>query len=176
MTEPVKAHPSAYHLVMLSFDGMQTAAKVLHKLKAEKALAGCEIEAQALVSRDGSGAVHYHEAGAAGVGAAFGAATAGMLGLVGGPVVLLLMLVAGGLIGGVAGHFMGQVLPPEDLRTVAETLPPGSSAYLAVVDTAHAGCVADTFAAEGARVLASPLDLDLSYAIREAVTHSIHRV
>lgn len=176
MVEHSEAHPCAYHLVMLSFDGTQTAAKVLHKLKANQAQAGCEIEAQALVSRDASGAVYYHEAGSAGIGAAFGAATAGMLGLVGGPVILLAMLVVGGVAGGVAGHFMGQVLPPEDLRTVGASLPPDSSAYLAVVDTAHADCVADMFAAEGARVLDAPLNLDLSYAIREAVTHSIRRV
>ena len=170
------ASPTAYHMVMCSFTGTGTADQVLHRLRADKALEGCEIEAEAVVSRDASGVVHYHERGAAGVGAAFGATTAGVIGFVGGPIILLLMLVAGGIAGGVAGHFMGQVLPPEDLRAVGESLPPDSSAYLAVVDTAHADGVADTFAAEGARVLNVPVELELSSAIREGITHSIERV
>jgi uncharacterized membrane protein len=176
MTKPFEARPPAYHVVMFSFDGTDTAANILRKLRAEEALAGCEIEGEALVSRDASGEVHYHERGAAGVGAAFGAATAGVLGLVGGPVILLLMLVAGGVAGGVAGHFAGQAFPPEDLREVGESLPPGSSAYLAVVDAAHADCIVDAFAAEGARVFNVPVELELSCAIHEAISRGLGQV
>ncbi len=176
MNQPLDVQPARYHLVMSSFDGTDTAANVLRRLRAEHAFAGCEIEGEALVSRDVSGEVHYHERGAAGVGAAFGAATAGIVGLVGGPVILLLMLAVGGVAGGVAGHLAGQVLPREDLRAVGESLPPGSSAYLALVDAAHAGCVAGNFEAEGARILNVPIELELSCAIREAVTGSIRRV
>ncbi len=176
MAEPSEARPPAYHVVMFSFDGTDTAARVLSKLRAERTLEGCEIEGEALVSRDSSGVVHYHERGAAGVGAAFGAATAGVLGLVGGPVILLLMLVAGGVAGGVAGHFAGQAFPPEDLRTVGESLPPGSSAYLAVVDTAHADGIAITFAGEGARVFNVPVELELSCVIHEAISRGMGRV
>lgn len=176
MNEPFDERPAAYHLVMCSFEGTETASTVLSRLKADGALAECEIEGEALVSRDASGRVHFHEKGSAGVGATFGAATAGLLGLVGGPVILPIMLVAGALLGGVAGHFAGQVLPPEDLRKVGESLPPGSSAYLSLVDTAHADGVAGTFAAEGAQILNVAVETELSCAIREAVTHGIRRV
>lgn len=170
------AVPAGYHMVMFSFDGTDTASRVLHRLKGEQVLAGCEIEADATVSRDASGTVHFHERGAAGIGAVFGATTLGVIGAVGGPPLLLLMLVAGGIAGGVAGHFMGQVLPPEDLREVGESLAPGSSAYLAVVDAAHAPELCRAFEEAGARVLDSPIEMELSAAIREGITHSIERV
>lgn len=175
MNSAAEARTTAYHLVMCSFQGAQTASSVTSRLKAEGGLAGCEIEGEAMVWRDAAGRVRFREKGSAGVGAAVGATTAGMLGLIGGPVVLPLMVAAGTLVGGVAGHYAGQVLPPEDLRRVGESLPPGSSAYLALVDTAHAAGVAGTFAAEGAQVLDMPVETELSCAIRETVTHSIGR-
>jgi uncharacterized membrane protein len=176
MNQSSEIRPSRYHLVMCSFDGTDTASEVLHRLRAAQTLAGCEIEGEAVVSHDAAGKVHFHEKGAAGVGAAAGATAGGVLGLVGGPVVLPIMLVAGALVGGVAGHFMGQALPQEDLREVGESLPPGSSAYIALVDTAHADGVASAFAAEGARILNMAVETELSGAIREAVTHRIRRI
>jgi uncharacterized membrane protein len=167
--------PALYDVVMLSFDGVNRASQVLHMLKAEKALDGCEIEGEAVVSRDESGQVHLHERGAFGVGATFGAVTAGVIGFVGGPVLLLLMVVAGGVAGGIAGHFAGQILPHDELQSVGESLPPGTSAYLALVDAAHAECIADAFAAEGARVITIPVETDVSNVIREAITHRVRR-
>lgn len=170
MTKPCVLPPVAYHMVMFSFDGTETAAGVVKRLKAEDALAECEIEGEALISHEASGEVHFHEKGAAGIGAAFGAATAGVLGLVGGPVILLLMVAAGGIAGGVAGHFAGQFVPPEDLREVGESLPPDSSAYLAVVDASHADGLSRVFAAEGARVLNVPIRSELSCVLHETLT------
>lgn len=166
----------AYDVVMFSFTGTQSAARVLAKLKEENVLEGCEIEGEALISRDAAGQVHWHERGGAGVGATFGAVTAGMLGFVGGPVFLLIMLVAGGVMGGLAGHFAGQLLPTEDLRKVGASLPPGSSAYLALVDAAHAEGLAEAFAAEGARIVNIPVETELASVIREAITHHVTRV
>jgi uncharacterized membrane protein len=101
------------------------------------------------ICRDEDGKVHLQERGGAGVGAAFGATAAGIIGLLAGPIILPLMLIVGGVLGGLAGHFAGQVLPPDDLRRAAEALSPGSSAYIAVVDTPHARGVAEAFANGG---------------------------
>jgi hypothetical protein len=68
------------------------------------------------------------------------------------------------------------VIPPEDLRKVGESLPPGSSAYLAIVDEAHAEGIASAFAAEGARVVNIPVETELANVIREAITHRVTRV
>ena len=175
MAQPAEGQNAAYDVVMLSFSGVDTAGKVLTRLRNDGALEGCEIEGEAVVSRDAGGKVHFHERGSAGVGATLGAVTAGVLGLVAGPVGLLAMLVAGGLVGGVAGHFAGQVFPADDLQQVGESLPPGSSAYLALVDAAHADGVAEAFAAEGASVLNIPVETELASVIREAITHRVVR-
>lgn len=176
MAHASDGHPAGYHLVMGSFEGTGRAAEAVERLREQGALQGCEIEGEALVSHDAAGRVHHHEKGSAGMGAAAGATAAGLIGLVGGPVVLPLMLVAGALVGGVAGHFMGQVIPQEDLQEVGEALPRESSAYIVLVDRLHAGAVAEAFAAEGARVLNMPIQTELTAAIREAVTHRITRI
>lgn len=165
-----------YHLVMFTFDGTESAKRAHDRLKSDGSLDGCEIEAEAIVSRDREGRVELHERGAAGVGAALGMVTAGIVGFVTGPVLLLAMVVAGGLAGGLAGHFAGQVLPPDDLREVADSLRPGSSAFLAVVDSPHADALVAAFAAEGARVLDVPVETEISSVLREGITHRVSRV
>ena len=166
---------SHYNVVMCSFDGEARAGEVLRKLKAEKLLEGREIEEGALVSRDAHGKVNFHERGGSGMGATWGAVTAGVVGWVGGPIVLLVMVVAGAVAGGLAGHFAGQILPGEDLRQLGESLPPGSSAYVVLVQRSHAEAVADILEAEGARIVNVPVETEVSSVIREAITHRVVR-
>lgn len=167
MNETSEVHPPAYHLVMCSFDGTDAAARALDRLRSAGTLTDCEIEGEALVSRSASGKIHWKEKGSTGIGAAVGATAMGIVGLVGGPVILPIMVVVGAVAGGVAGHFAGLVLSPDDLREVAGSCPLDSSAYLGLVDTAHAAAVGEAFAAEGARVLDLPIRTDLSNAIHE---------
>jgi uncharacterized membrane protein len=176
MAEPAAVRSTPYHIVMLSFDGEHAAERVLHDVKEEKALAGCEIQAEAIVWRDEKGGIHVKEKGAAGVGAAFGATTLGVIGLMTGPVFLLLMVAVGAAAGGIAGHFAGQALPADDLREVGDSLPPGTSAILFVVDEAHADALIAPFAERGARVVNSPVETELSSMIREGITHHIRVV
>ena len=173
---PSNEFPAHYNIVMLSFDGVDTAAQVLDRVKGGDPFREAEVEGDALVSRQPSGKVQLHERGGAAVGATFGATAAGVVGLLTGPVILPLLMIAGGVVGGVAGHFAGQMLPPEDLKRVAEDLPPNSSAYLAVVDSSHAESFAAAFATEGARVLNLPIETELASAIREGITHSVVRL
>jgi uncharacterized membrane protein len=174
--EPIHEQPQKYDVVMMTFEGPDTAGRVLKRLRGDEAFTGSEIEAEAWLARDADGTVHVREKGSAGMGAAFGAVTAGVVGLMGGPVILLLMVAAGGAVGGVLGHYAGQALPTDDLKKAAETLPPGSSAYLAVVDAAHAAGVAEAARAEGATVVDIPVETELSSMVREAITHSVRRV
>ncbi|HUE97198.1 MAG TPA: hypothetical protein VMN39_11085, partial [Longimicrobiaceae bacterium] len=111
----------AYDVMLFTFDGVDTARRVIARIKADHKLEGCEIEGEAFVEHEDSGKVRYHEKGSAGLGATFGAVTAGVVGLVGGPVVLLAMVVAGGIAGGVAGHYAGQILPAADLTGLGQT-------------------------------------------------------
>lgn len=176
MTNPAEERTPLYHLVMIRFRGQGKATEVLERLKVECAFTGCEIEATSVISRNLDGHIHVHEKGGAGVGAAFGTAAMGVLGFVTGPVFLPIMLVVGAIAGGVAGHFAGQVMPAEDLRRVAESLRPGTSAFIAVVDTRHARNVIDAFGEEGELMIDTPLETELPNAIREAVLHDVRRV
>jgi uncharacterized membrane protein len=176
MTDATTEREPAYHLVMVSFQGTDTAAHTHDLRRAEGGFDGCEIEAVALVSRDVDGQVHVHEKGSAGIGAAFGAAAAGLVGLVTGPVLLPILLAVGAVGGGVAGHFAGQVIPTEDLRKVAAALQPGTSALIALVDSRHAWQVAECFGTDGELVVDAPIETELSSSVREAVLHSVRRV
>ena len=158
-----------YDVMFICFDGVDTARKVLRRLKADHRLDGCEIEGEAFVRHEDSGKVTYQERGSAGVGATFGAATAGVIGLVGGPVVLLAMVAAGGIAGGIAGHYAGQILPGDDLKELGAALPEGSSAYVALIDAAHAHEAARVFLEEGATVVDQPVEADLSSAVHRAI-------
>jgi uncharacterized membrane protein len=175
MSSVMHTPAATYHVVMLSFEGEDQAGTILRRVRADGALEGCEITADAVVSRDSAGHIHVRERGAAGIGAAFGAVTAGLLGFLPGPMLLPILIVVGAVAGGVAGHFAGQVLPKEDLREVAASLPRGSSAYVAVVDSAHAEPLAAAFAAHGARVLNVAVETEMSSVIREAITGHVHR-
>lgn len=176
MPNPTDQVQTPFHVVMLSFEGVDAAGSVLQKVKSEGLLEGCEIEAQATVARHADGRVELHERGAAGIGAALGVVTAGILGVVTGPVFLLLIVAVGGVVGGIAGHFAGQILPPDELREIADSLPSGSSAILAVVDSPHADCVVAAFEAEGAKVVDVPVETEISSVLREGITHRVTRV
>jgi uncharacterized membrane protein len=175
MANPVEERTPIYHVVMLAFQGAERAGEVLARLKSEHAFEGSEIEGASVISRDTAGHVHVSEKGGAGVGAAFGTAAAGVIGLFTGPVFLPLMVIVGAVAGGVAGHFAGQLLPADDLRRVAESLKPGTSAFIAVVDTRHARNVIDAFGDEGELLIDAPLETEISNAIREGVLHDVRR-
>jgi uncharacterized membrane protein len=175
MTNLPEEREPAYHIVMIAFKGADTAAAEFERLKHEKAFEGCELEGPAVIQRDSEGQIHLQERGAAGIGAVFGTATAGLIGLVTGPVLLPILLAVGAVAGGVAGHFAGQILPPEDLRKVAESLAPNTSAFIAAVDSRHATQVTRAFSG-GDLVVDTPVETELSSAVREGVLHSVRRI
>lgn len=175
MADPTTQRTPQYHVVMLAFEGTGRAAEMLDQLHTEGAFADCEIEGSSVVWRDEDGKVHVHEKGGAGIGAAFGTAAATIVGVVTGPVFLPILLIVGALAGGVAGHFAGQIVPEDDLRRAGESLRPGTSAFIAVVDTLHARKVIEAFGDEGDLLIDEPLETELSNAIREGILHEVRR-
>ncbi len=169
------ASPPLYHIAMFSFSGTETAADVLRAVSHDPKFGTCEIEAKAVVVHHPVGRVELHEKGGAAIGATFGLVGAGIVGVVTGPVLVLAFLALGAIAGGIAGHFVARVLPKEDLEEIGESLPPDSSAVLAIVDAEHAECLVDLFRERGARVLDVPVETDLEDAIREGITHHVTR-
>ncbi len=67
-------------------------------------------------------------------GALFGAVVGGLVGLLGGPAGAIVGAAAGAATGGVAAHQMDMGFSDEYLREIQESLEPGSSALIALVE------------------------------------------
>jgi uncharacterized membrane protein len=159
-----QAHPhlAQYEVVMFGFDGVDTARDTLTDVKEDGRMEDAHVLAEAVVTHAPSGKIHVHEPGAAGIGGAVGAVGGGFIAMFAGPVALPFLLVAGGLLGGVAGHMAGRILPMADLREVAEALPLGSSAYLALVDHEDARHLEEIFAPFEPRVVSAHVDSEMA--------------
>jgi len=119
-----------YTLLAFCFSDRSRAGDVLKELNAAKTLEAQHVVAQAVVEVDEHGKTHVHQHGRGGVGAAAGIMAGEALAILGGPVGLIAMAVAGGVIGGAVGHFVDQAFSKEDLAKLKEQLPPNSSALL----------------------------------------------
>jgi uncharacterized membrane protein len=166
---------SRYHLVMVTFPDVRGAKTTRERLRSHPSLESAEVEAEAIVARDDEGEIYLSEHGSSGIGATFGAVSAGVIGLLTGPIILPILIVAGAVLGGLAGHLAGRVLPEEDLERVADRIPPGSSAWLAVVDARHAHNVIEAFRDTGGRTLDIPFETEAASAIREGLTREVTR-
>src|SRR5215469_525566 len=160
---------SIYDILVFSFADTHTADDVVNELKASQKLGGYKVVAEAVVIRESDGSVHVHEPGEGGKGAAIGAVAGGVLGLLGGPVGVLWLAAAGGALGGVAGHFAGRSIPPDDLKKIGEQLQPNSSAFLALVENTDAEAVVNSMSGVNANVVTITLGDELSGTIAQAI-------
>lgn len=126
-----------YHMVAFSFVGEKTAAEIMRQIEAAQKFSGYDIVAQAVVEVDNKGKVHVHQPGRGGVGAGVGAVTGGLLALIGGPAGLLIAALAGGTIGGIAGHFIGRQFDQDALKQLGDQMVPGSSAIVVIVEDVY---------------------------------------
>lgn len=160
MADETEWHVPQLCIVLFRFPGVQGAHDAVRDLKAE----GWHregVEADALVSHEPNGKVHVHDPGAALAGGTFGVAAATILGIVGGPWVLLAMVAAGGVLGGLVGHFAGRIIPADDLARVGEAIPRDSSAYVVLVEEQDAAKVTEVFAGRASGVLTLPVRTEM---------------
>ena len=155
-------HLATFEVLMFSFDGMDTARDAVTDLKADHKLADTRILADALISHAPTGKIHLHESGGAMLGGGIGVVGGGMVAMFAGPVALPFLMAAGALLGGVAGHMAGRLLPAADLREVAHALPFNSSAYLVLVEHDDARRLEEIFEERGARVLSTHVDSEMA--------------
>jgi uncharacterized membrane protein len=160
---------------MMTFLDIDGAKETRERLDRYPELEKSRIEAEAIVARGEEGKIQVSEPGSAGIGATLGAVGAGIVGILTGPIILPMLIATGAIAGGIAGHLAGRILPTEDLDRVAQQIPPGSSAWLAVVDAEHAPNVLDVFRGTGARALDIPIDADATNAIREGLLREVTR-
>jgi uncharacterized membrane protein len=158
-----KSESSAvYNILAFTFDGQDTAGQVVKEIKSSGTLDGYDIVAQAVVEQTPKGKVKVHEPGRGGVGAAVGAAGGGLLALIGGPVGVLAWAAAGGVVGGVAGHYLGRPISKGDLKEIGEAMSPDSSAFLLLLEDTQSEGVVDSMSGYNADVVTLTVGDELS--------------
>lgn len=113
-------------------NGGDSALKALKEAKKQKRL---YFDDAAIIRQDKDGDVHYRETGdmTTGKGAGIGALVGGVIGILGGPVGIVVGAGAGALLGGAASH--GDAgFDDDSLEQIGVALRPGTSALLATTD------------------------------------------
>jgi uncharacterized membrane protein len=142
MNQPAST-PHPYTILAFCFPDQASAGDVMKELKAGKVLEAQHVVAAAVVEVDKYGKAQIHQHGRGGVGAAAGIMAGEALALIGGPAGLLVWAVAGGAIGGAAGHFVDRAFSKADLAQLKDRMSPQSSAILTMAqDVETAGLTA----------------------------------
>ena len=132
-----------YTILAFCFPDQASAGNVMKELNAGKILEAQHVVAAAVVEVDKYGKAQIHQHGRGGVGAAAGTMAGEALALIGGPAGLLVWAVAGGAIGGAAGHFVDRAFSKADLAQLKDRMSPQSSAILTMAkDVETAGLTA----------------------------------
>ncbi|MCB0134729.1 MAG: DUF1269 domain-containing protein, partial [Caldilineaceae bacterium] len=92
-----------------------------------------------------------------------------LLGLIGGPAGLLAWTLAGGVIGGVAGHYMGRAISKGDVQEIGEALSPDSSVLLVLLEDKESEKVIKSMAGYSANVVTLTVGDELSGQIASFV-------
>ena len=166
-------HLASFEVLMFSFEGVETARDTVVDLKAEHRLENTHILADATISHAPSGKIHLHESGAGLLGGGIGVVGGGMMAMFAGPVALPFLMAAGALLGGVAGHIAGRLLPAADLREVAHALPFNSRAYLVLVEHDDARRLEEIFEERGARMLSTHVDSEMAGVLGHALADKL---
>ncbi len=122
-------------VIVAAFQGEDDAEQVLKELKAVKREGLIGIKNAAILRRDEKNKLHIKELKdwGGGKGAAFGGALGAVVGALAGPGVLAVGA-AGALIGGLAAKLRDSGFSDARLQAVGESLKPGTSAIVAVVE------------------------------------------
>jgi len=124
------SNPKPYTVLAFCFADQGRADEVMKELKAGQILDAHHVVASAIVEVDKYSKVHVQQHGRGGVGAAAGIMAGEALALLGGPAGLLVWAVAGGAIGGAAGHFVDRAFSKADLAQLKDHMSPQTSAIL----------------------------------------------
>ena len=151
-------------LLVASFETEEAAEDALQDLQKAKKENLIGIRDVALIRRDYNNKIHIKDvrdvSGARGAlaGGIFGAAIA----LLAGPAGVILSGAAGALVGGLVASKVDMGLPNKRLKELGETLKPGSSAIVAVIEYRWAGSLEKDLMAAGAKVTTDALEADIA--------------
>jgi uncharacterized membrane protein len=154
--------PSVYHIVAYEFEGRGRAKQVVELLKKGQRKREYKVPAWAIIDVDERGKAHIHQSGHGGKGAAIGAGVGVVLGLIGGPAGLLVWTLGSALVGGVAGKMTGREFDANELKALAVSMEPNTSAIMVVIDDKAAESAAKAMQEFDAKVVTVTMGSQIS--------------
>lgn len=150
-------------VVIAAFEEEKAADEVLQELKQAKWAGLIGIQNAAVLRRDQKNKLHIKETGdwGGGKGAAAGGALGATVGLLLGPGALLAGA-AGALIGGLAAKLRDSGFSDARLKTVGESLKPGTSAIIAIIEHKWVDELEKAMAEAGADVFTEAIAADIA--------------
>jgi uncharacterized membrane protein len=123
-------------LIITVYSDPDMAGKVLDRLEETTKKHDFKISDAAVLVKDEKGKVHLHDSQdvGPGAGALFGAITGGLIGLLGGPAGAVVGAVAGAATGGVTASLVDMGFSNDQLTDLETSMPPRSSALVALVE------------------------------------------
>jgi len=150
-------------LVVAAFKDEESAKEALQDLKQAQRERLIRIENAAVLRKDESGKLHIKETRdmGGGKGAALGGVGGAAIGLIAGPA-LLVPAAVGALVGGLAAKLRDSGFSNQRLETLGESLQPGTSAIVAVVEHTWVGEVEEALAEAEADVMTAEIGADIA--------------
>jgi uncharacterized membrane protein len=150
-------------LIVAAFQDEKSAAQALKVLKQARREKLIGIQNAAVLRKDEKGKLHIQETAdmGGGKGATLGGVAGAAIGLIAGPA-LLVPAAVGALVGGLAAKLRDSGFSDERLKTLGESLKPGSSAIIAVVEHKWVAEVEKAMAEAGADAVTAALGADIA--------------
>jgi uncharacterized membrane protein len=155
-------------LVILAFSGEARAEDVLKSLKQLRSDDDFKLLNAAVLVKDRQGRTTISETAdmGAGGGALFGAITGALIGLLGGPAGAIVGATAGAVTGAVTAHAVDVGFSSEQLKAFQDSLPPGSSAIITLVEHTWVEKAVEVFQRYQGKLLRQPVNEDLVSRVR----------
>jgi uncharacterized membrane protein len=150
-------------LIVAAFKEEKAAKEALKELKQAQREKMIKIEAAAVLRKDQKGKLHIKETAdmGGGKGAALGGVAGAAIGLIAGPA-LLVPAAVGALVGGLAAKLRDSGFSDDRLKMLGESLTPGSSAIVAVVEHRWVSEVEKAMKEAGADAMTAALSADIA--------------
>ena len=159
-----------FAVIVAEFQDEKAADLALMNLKAEQKKKAFTIKDAAIIQKDPSGKLRVKETAdsGSGKGAGIGLLAGGAIGLIGGPLGLILWGATGALAGGVAAKLHDSGIKNDELRKIGDELKPGGSALVVVIHPNWTSTVEQELTAAGAQVSTVGLAAEIAEQLQQA--------
>jgi uncharacterized membrane protein len=146
-------------IIVAAFQEEEAADEALRNLKEAKKEKLISIDNAAVIRKDEDGKLHIKETAdmGGGKGAGVGVLVGGAIGLIGGPLGVALGGALGAAVGGVTAKLYDGGFKDDRLREIGNSLTPGTSAIVAVIEHRWVADLERDLAEEGANVMTAAL-------------------